>query len=40
MNIAWVDVERADELMPYYPEGIGSIVARGVEVTYFDEGRI
>ncbi|MGN8769059.1 NUDIX hydrolase [Paenibacillus barengoltzii] len=40
LDIAWVDVERADELMPYYPEGISSIVAKGVEVTYFDEGRI
>ncbi|CAM4493564.1 NUDIX hydrolase [Paenibacillus phoenicis] len=40
LDIAWVDVERADELMPYYPKGISSIVAKGVEVTYFDEGRI
>lgn len=40
LDIAWVDVKQADELMPYYPEGISSIVAKGVEVTYFDEGQI
>ncbi|MCM3699351.1 NUDIX hydrolase [Paenibacillus macerans] len=40
LDIAWVDVKQADELMPYYPEGISSIVAKGVEVTYFDEGKI
>ncbi|XEC96529.1 NUDIX hydrolase [Paenibacillus tarimensis] len=36
----WIDVDRADELMPYYKEGLRSIVQRGVEVTYFDEGRV
>ncbi|WP_068786138.1 NUDIX hydrolase [Paenibacillus phocaensis] len=40
LDIAWVDVNRADELMPYYPEGISGVVAKGIEVTYFDEGRI
>ncbi|MCK8487680.1 hypothetical protein M0651_10890 [Paenibacillus sp. MBLB2552] len=40
LNIAWVELNRADALMPYYPEGISSIVAKGAEVTYFDEGRI
>lgn len=40
LDIAWVDLNRADALMPYYPEGISSIVAKGAEVTYFDEGRI
>ncbi|RRJ65240.1 NUDIX hydrolase [Paenibacillus oralis] len=40
LDIAWVDVKQADELMPYYPEGISSIVAKGVEVVYFDEGKI
>ncbi|MGG6310439.1 NUDIX hydrolase [Paenibacillus macerans] len=40
LNIAWVDVKLADERMPYYPEGISTIVAKGSEVTYFDEGQI
>ncbi|GJM80277.1 NUDIX hydrolase [Paenibacillus sp.] len=40
LDIAWVELNRADTLMPYYPEGISSIVTKGAEVTYFDEGRI
>ncbi|MNO73129.1 hypothetical protein D3C76_640880 [compost metagenome] len=40
LAIEWVDVQLADERMPYYPEGISSIVTKGMEVTYFDEGRI
>ncbi len=40
LAIEWVDVQHADERMPYYLEGISSIVTKGVEVTYFDEGRI
>lgn len=40
LDIAWVELSRADELMPYYPEGISGVVSKGVEVTYFDEGRI
>lgn len=40
LDIAWVEIDHADKLMPYYPEGISGVVAKGAEVTYFDEGRI
>lgn len=37
-DVAWVDVNEADELMPYYKEGIASIVRSAPSVTYYDEG--
>jgi len=39
IEIAWIDLEQADILMPYYKEGISRIVNRKVEITYFNEGR-
>lgn len=40
LAIQWVDVQEANKLMPYYKEGISGIVEKGVEITYFDEGRV
>lgn len=37
-EIAWVDLDKADELMPYYKEGIHTIVRNTSSVTYYDEG--
>jgi 8-oxo-dGTP diphosphatase len=39
-EIAWVELEQADDLMPFYKEGLSSIVRRAVEVTYYDEGKV
>ncbi|WP_055110141.1 NUDIX hydrolase [Paenibacillus ihumii] len=36
--IEWIDVEQADELMPFYKEKLRDIVRRDVEVAYYDEG--
>lgn len=38
LAVEWVDVEQADELMPFYKEKLRDIVKRGVEVAYYDEG--
>lgn len=38
MEIDWKDIEQADQLMPYYKDGLSSIVRAGTEITYFDEG--
>lgn len=38
-EIAWIDIEQADQLMPYYKEGLSEIVKKNVEVTYHDEGK-
>lgn len=39
MEIAWIGIEEADRLMPYYKEGLSTIVRRNQSVTYFNEGR-
>ncbi|MFD0618942.1 NUDIX hydrolase [Paenibacillus sp. GCM10027629] len=39
-DIQWIAVEQADQLMPYYLEGLCEIVRKDVEVTYFNEGRV
>ncbi|TFE19380.1 NUDIX hydrolase [Cohnella luojiensis] len=36
-EIAWIDLEKADELMPYYKDGIRKLI-EGNEITYFNEG--
>lgn len=36
-EIAWLDIEQADELMPYYKNGFKSLLG-GNEITYFNEG--
>ena len=38
MSISWIDIENADELMPYYKDGLINIVRKSEHVTYFDEG--
>lgn len=40
MEIAWIDLRHADELMPYYKEGLCNIVEKNQQVTYFYEGII
>lgn len=39
-EIAWIDVEQSEILMPmpYYKEGLSTIVRGNIEITYFDEG--
>ncbi|WP_418040930.1 NUDIX hydrolase [Paenibacillus xylanilyticus] len=37
-EIAWMDVDKADELMPYYKDGIRSLV-EGNEIPHYDQGR-
>lgn len=39
-EISWIDLDQADQLMPYFKEGISTIIRKGVEVTYYDEGLI
>ncbi|MNY56453.1 hypothetical protein D3C86_1925350 [compost metagenome] len=36
-EIAWIDIERADELMSYYKDGFRSLIS-GNEITYFNQG--
>ncbi|USB33399.1 NUDIX hydrolase [Paenibacillus sp. YPG26] len=36
-EIAWIDIERADELMSYYRGGFRSLI-NGNEITYFNQG--
>ncbi|NBC69534.1 NUDIX hydrolase [Paenibacillus sacheonensis] len=36
-EIAWIAIEQADELMPYYPGGLHRLIA-GHEIPYVDEG--
>ncbi|MEK4434620.1 NUDIX hydrolase [Paenibacillus sp. FSL K6-2862] len=37
-EIAWMDVDKADELMPYYTDGIRSLV-EGKWIPHYDQGR-
>jgi len=39
-DIQWIGVEYADQLMPYYLEGLRGIIRKDVEVTYYNEGRV
>jgi len=39
-EIKWIDADKADELMPYYKEGLKTLVKSGIEITYFNEGKI
>ncbi|PWW38937.1 MULTISPECIES: NUDIX hydrolase [Paenibacillus] len=39
-QIAWIRLEEADELMPFYEESLQEIVRKNVQVSYFDEGII
>ncbi|AJS58998.1 phosphohydrolase [Paenibacillus sp. IHBB 10380] len=40
MEIDWIDLKKAEDLMPYYKEGLSEIVKRDIEITYFNEGRV
>lgn len=37
-DIQWIDIEKADELMPYYKDGLIHLGRRNREITYFYEG--
>ncbi|CAH1203120.1 NUDIX hydrolase [Paenibacillus sp. JJ-223] len=37
-EIAWLDIEQADELIPYYKGGFKNLI-HGNESTYFNEGK-
>ncbi|MBE7680757.1 NUDIX hydrolase [Paenibacillus sp. P13VS] len=37
-EVAWMDVDKAGELMPYFKDGIRSLV-EGNEIPYYDQGR-
>lgn len=39
-EIEWIDIEEADERMPYYKDGLRNIVNSGIEITYFNEGTV
>ncbi len=39
-EIEWVNIEEADERMPYYKDGLKNIVNKRIEITYFDEGKV
>jgi 8-oxo-dGTP diphosphatase len=39
-EIAWIELEKSDELMPYYPDGFFHLVRRDNEITYFNEGNV
>ncbi|SEN74392.1 NUDIX hydrolase [Paenibacillus sp. OK076] len=39
-QIAWIRLEEADALMPFYEESLQEIVRKNVQVSYFDEGII
>ena len=38
-DIAWMDLEQADQRMPYYEDGLSAIVKRNQSVPYLYEGR-
>ncbi|MEX1030701.1 MAG: NUDIX hydrolase [Paenibacillaceae bacterium] len=40
LEIRWVNIEQADEFMPYYKEGLLAIVRKNNEITYYDEGSV
>ncbi|RCX23565.1 8-oxo-dGTP diphosphatase [Fontibacillus phaseoli] len=37
--VSWIELERADGLMPYYEAGLSGLVTAGQEVPYCDEGK-
>lgn len=37
-EVDWIELTRADLLMPYYQKGISSLVQKRTGVPYFDEG--
>lgn len=39
-DIQWIDLDKADELMPYYKDGLIKLGKRNTEITYFYEGTL
>ncbi|WP_202079805.1 NUDIX domain-containing protein [Caldalkalibacillus salinus] len=39
-DVQWIDVHETDGLMPYYKEGLSTIVSKNTEVTYHNEGHV
>lgn len=39
LEIDWINLEQADELMPYYQGGLSAVVKKHIEVDYFYEGK-
>ncbi|PWV94458.1 8-oxo-dGTP diphosphatase [Paenibacillus cellulosilyticus] len=39
-DIQWIDIHKADQLMPYYKGGLSGIIRKDTEITYFNEGRV
>ncbi|AIQ14297.1 NUDIX hydrolase [Paenibacillus durus] len=38
-EIAWKDINEAEQLMPYYEEGIRILINKNIEIPYTDQGR-
>ncbi|TVX94402.1 NUDIX hydrolase [Paenibacillus agilis] len=38
-QIAWVDLQEADERMPYIKDGVSRLIERAQEIPYHDQGR-
>jgi len=36
-NISWIDINKAEELMPYYKDGLRKLI-EGIEITYTNQG--
>jgi len=36
-NISWIDIKKAEELMPYYQDGLRKLI-EGNEITYTNQG--
>ena len=39
-QMEWIDIEIADQFMPYYKDGFGKLVRGGHEITYLNEGKV
>ncbi|XID94902.1 NUDIX hydrolase [Paenibacillaceae bacterium WGS1546] len=37
-DIQWVEIDQADERMPYYKDGLKNLSRSNIEITYFNEG--
>ncbi len=38
-EIAWKDIDEAEQLMPYYEEGISILINKNIEIPYYNQGR-
>lgn len=39
-DVQWIELKQADELMPYYKEGISGLVEANKEIIYYNEGDV